>query len=114
MSVDIKDYRKFVAAKAAEETPHPEIIQQADSPDATTGDPRFDKMIRAMQEITNAIELKLKDIQDKTMSAPTPDMTALGQREYWFHKGKLEVIKELVKLPAMILMEEHPASLHSV
>ena len=109
MSVTVNDFRKHAAAaaeKAAKEnTPVHIPIAQVESADATTGDEKFDKLIRAIQLIIDALEPQILDIQKKAMGAPTHDMVGMCQREYWYQKGKQDCLKEVIKLPAQIVLE---------
>ena len=119
MSITANDHRRYADSKLAEEAalaaeaPGAPLMGQAASAEATTGDDRLDKMVRAMQALIDALALKTADIAVKAMGAPTHDMVTMCQREYWYNKGKQDTLLELVKLPAQIIMEEKPV-LHSV
>jgi hypothetical protein len=112
MSVDVKDFRKFVAAAAekanAANAPVHIPIEQVESPDATTGDEHMDKLVRAIQSIIESLEPRLtgpESLPIKAMGAPNYDMVVMCSKEYWYQKGKQDTLKEVIKLPAQIIME---------
>ncbi len=109
MSVTVHDHRKYLAeaaAKASAENAAVHIpIEQVASPDATTGDDKLDKMVRGIQAIIDALTPQIQDIAIKAMAAPNHDMLDMCRREYWFKFGQRETLKEIIKLPAQIMVE---------
>jgi hypothetical protein len=112
MSVTVNDFRKHREQKDAEETAKAaekvvsSLLEQTASPDATTGDDRLDKMVRALQAVIDALTPQLNDIAHKAMAAPNHDMLDMCRREYWFKKGQQVTLQEAIKIPAQIVMEE--------
>ena len=110
MTVSVNDYRKnreeafAKAAKEAEVAAHVPV-QQTSSPDASTGDERLDKLARAIQLLIDALDPVIDHAAKNAMGAPTADMLSMCLREYWYQKGKQDTLKEVIKLPAQIMLE---------
>jgi hypothetical protein len=109
MTISINDYRKHIAdaaTKASEENVPVHVpVEQNASPDATTGDDHLDKMVRAIQSVIDNLDPVIASVKDKITTAPTNDMIHICLREYWYQKGKQDTLKEIIKLPAQIIME---------
>ena len=114
--ITANDYRKYLDAKEPNvqevKAPAP-LLEQVASPDASTGDDRLDKMVRAIQAIIEVLEKQLPEIAAKGMGAVPVDMMKLCQMDYMHTHGKLIALQEIIKLPAQIMMEEKTV-LHSV
>jgi hypothetical protein len=110
MSVDVKDFRRFVDDKAAEaaalkEVEKPMLPQEEGPSELMTGDPKLDKVVRVLQDNIKAAEAHLNDLAHVVCSTVSPDMKTKLTLEYMLAKGMLEAYKAVQKLPAAIMQE---------
>ena len=91
MSVNVNDHRRYADGKMAESIKAAEarieankqLIAQADSAQAHTGDEHLDKMTRALQELLNKLEDQAKQIAFKGIGCVQEDLIRLQQFEYF-------------------------------
>lgn len=107
MSVDIKDHRKFVEGKlrAVEADEKQPLLPQAESTEPSTGDDKFDKLIRCITELSKVDEEKAKAVAIKGMGCVQEEVFRLQQFEYFFTQGKIQAFKEAMQLPSQIIAE---------
>jgi hypothetical protein len=111
MSVDVKDFRRFVDGKAAEEAAikefeRPMLQQEEGPPEYMTGDPKLDKMVRVLEDNIQAATAHLNDLSHVVCSTVSVDMKQKLTLEYMLAKGMLEAYKAVQKLPAAIMAEQ--------
>ena len=113
MSVEVKDFRKFVEDKnvrlaaEAEVKAHEDrtLLPQAVSDKASTGDDNLDKCLRVFQNTFNQLEAELPLVAEQAMGAIQPDLRTLLQLKWQFIHGKYEAYKEVMQVPAQVIME---------
>ena len=111
MSVDIKDFRRFVEGKAEEAPVRPApLLQQADSALATTGDDYLDKLIRVLEAKVVSLEAEAASIAAKAVGCVPEEMFRLAQCEYMYVKGKVDGYKDAAQIPARIIAESRPTA----
>jgi hypothetical protein len=110
MSVDVKDHRKFLEGKLKDadklqaEKPKPLLEQRAIA--SETGDPRLDKMLRAVAAMIEKDDAHIMDVSIKGMAQLNPDAMRLAQAEYFYTKGRVDALQAVVKIPEQIILEE--------
>lgn len=117
MSVTVNDFRKHTEEKAAEaaaKAPVAPLLAQAESPMATTGNDELDKFVRALQAVIDELEKQMAQFAKEGMLAVPADMVRLSQMKYMHTFGKLDALKEAIKIPAQIVLESRPSGLRSV
>lgn len=109
MSIDVKDHRKFLEGKAkaleAEARPVMPLLKQIEIA-KETGDPRLDKMLRAIGALIEEKDAHSIQVALKAVGCVQDDMIRLQQFEFFYTKGWLDALKATAALPAQILTEE--------
>ena len=111
MSVDIKDHRRHLhavaenAAKQEAEAPPQHLLQQVEIAQET-GDPRLDKMLRAIAHIIEEKDKHALALATQIAALVPVDALKLKQMEFAFTQGIIVACKEIAKIPAQILIEE--------
>ncbi len=108
----VRDFRRFVEGKAAEESAKREevnpMLPQEEAEVGLTGHPEFDKMVRIIQSNIDAAEEHLTKLARATMIQVEPNMKQKMTLEYMLAMGMVEAYKAIQLLPAAILKEQHP------
>lgn len=109
MSVDVKDHRKFLEGKLKEEEARKAetkaLLPQKESELATTGDEKFDKLIRALESMVTDCEKVANDAAVMCAGCVQEDMVRLKQFEFYYNKGHVDAFKKVMSIPAQILAE---------
>lgn len=106
MSVDIKDHRRYLEGKLKEVQDATPVLLEQTGITNETGEPRLDKMLRAIAVCKERDEKHATDIALKGIGCVQDDMLKLQQFEYFYTKGKVDAFTEVSKVPEAILAEE--------
>ena len=117
--IDVKDHRRYAEGKLAESVKaaedrlaerNKELLPQAPSDQAVTGDDHLDKMIRAIQGLHNTVEKHLTEVATTAIHSVNEMASRAAQCEYFYSKGKRDAYAEVVQIPARIVTEAKASS----
>jgi hypothetical protein len=107
-----KDHQRWAEAMEAakkrreeKSKEHSPLLEQKESASATTGDEKFDKLIRALEVRKEGLSAKLTQEAVAGMDCIQDEGIRLHQAIYFYTKGRLDENKEIAELPARILAE---------
>ena len=84
---------------------HAPLLEQKASADASTGDEKFDKLIRALEVRKEGLTGKLTQEAIAGMDCIQDEGIRLHQAIYFYTKGRLDENKEIAMIPAQIMSE---------
>lgn len=122
MSIDVKDHRRYQEGKLAEahkealariEEKSKVLLPQAPSEQANTGNEQLDKFVRNIQENLDNFDKHATNVALKGIGCIQEDMIRLQQCEFFYNKGRVDMCKELLLVPAQIVAESKPVQLKS-
>lgn len=114
MGVSVQDHRRYAEGKLAESIKTAEekvakqneqLLPQAESEFATTGDDKLDKVVRAVQEVLNTAELHVTQVAHAGISCVNEELLRKHQAEYFFTQGKMATYKEVFEIVARVVTE---------
>lgn len=109
MGVDVKDHRRHLQKvedeKQAEAAQPKPLLQQVEIA-KETGDPRLDKLMRAVAAEIEKCDAHAVAVALELAACIKDDMIRLKQMEFAYTKGLIQAFKTAIDMPAKILLEE--------
>jgi hypothetical protein len=107
MSVDIRDFRRSREDKRDDKPAHIPLEQAATAPENLTGDDRLDKLIRVIEKKIAEIEPVCSSIAVQCMAVIEDKELKKGQLMYAHQRGLMDAYRDVLSIPAQILVEEN-------
>lgn len=112
MSLTVNDHRRYAEGKLAEAQKAAEekfavqaLLQQAASDSASTGNDQLDKFVRVIQESLNKTEQVLPQVATGAIHCIVEQEILKAKCDYFYIKGRHDAYKELLTVPAQIVLE---------